>query len=443
MIALLDCNNFYVSCERLFNPKLVGKPVVVLSNNDGCIISRSDEAKNIGIKMGEPLFKIKDKLTNNKVVVCSSNYSVYGDISNRIMNILKNNFDKVEIYSIDEAFFSLDKLNNKEEECVDLANKILKWTGIPVSIGIAKTKTLAKITNRVIKKKNIYSKLDFHSSNVLEIRRKEDLEYVLKTTDVEDVWGVGKKLSIFLKDNNVKNAFDLKECNESFIRKKKGVILERTVLELRGVLCNQIEDVLPDKKSICVSRSFGRKLRYYDNLRSALIVYVQKAASKMRMSNLFCRTITIFLKTSRYESNLYKNSKTYTLIEPTIDLRLIWKVSDKLLKEIYKESFIYSKVGVILSDFCKKESIQMSLIDEKLNNDISKKNGVKIMKLIDIINNRFGYGKIKLSSDCDKNFFSKEKNSNEEISWQMKSEYRSPCYTTSWDDIPKVKVKNE
>ena len=206
MIALLDCNNFYVSCERLFNPKLVGKPVVVLSNNDGCIISRSDEAKNIGIKMGEPLFKIKDKLTNNKVVVCSSNYSVYGDISNRIMNILKNNFDKVEIYSIDEAFFSLEKLNNKEEECVDLANKILKWTGIPVSIGIAKTKTLAKITNRVIKKKNIYSKLDFRSLNVLEIRRKEDLEYVLKTTDVEDVWGVGKKLSIFLKDNNVKNA---------------------------------------------------------------------------------------------------------------------------------------------------------------------------------------------------------------------------------------------
>ncbi len=440
MIALLDCNNFYVSCERLFNPKLIGKPVVVLSNNDGCIISRSNEAKNIGIKMGEPLFKIKNKLADNKVIVCSSNYSFYGDISNRIMNILKNNFDKVEIYSIDEAFFNLNKLNNREEECIYLANKILKWTGIPVSIGIAKTKTLAKITNRVIKKKDIYRKLDFHSSNVLEIRKKEDLEYVLKTTNVEDVWGVGGRLSIFLKNNSIKNAFDLKECNESFIRRKKGVVLERTVLELRGVKCNQIEDVSPDKKSICVSRSFGRKLRCYHDVRSALIVYVQKAASKMRMSNLFCRTITIFLKTSRYESNVYNNSKTYTLIESTIDLRLIWKVSDKLLKEIYKESFSYSKVGVILSDFCKEESMQRSLIEEKLNNNVSKKNGVEIMKLIDIINSRFGYDKIKLSSDCDKSFFSKEKNSNEKISWQMKSEYRSPCYTTSWHDILKVKV---
>ena len=170
-----------------------------------------------------------------------------------------------------------------------------------------------------------------------------------------------------------------------------------------------------------------------------MIVYVQKAASKMRTSNLFCRTVTIFLKTSKYESNVYKNSRTYKLIEPTIDLRLIWKISDEILRDIYKKSFLYSKVGVILSDFYKKESIQRSLIDDDLNNNIPKQNEVKIMKLIDVINNRFGYGKLRLSSDFDQNFFSKEKN-NKKLSWQMRPEYRSPCYTTSWCDIPKVKV---
>jgi len=444
MIALLDCNNFYVSCERLFNPKLIGKPVVVLSNNDGCIISRSNEAKNIGIKMGEPLFRVKNMLANNKVIIRSSNYSVYGDISNRIMNILKSNFNKVEIYSIDEAFFSLDKIYFREKECLYLANKILKWTGIPVSIGIAKTKTLAKITNRVIKKRHEYKKLDFNNVNVLEIKEKSILKYVLKNTNVEDVWGIGGKLSIFLKNNNIKNALDLKECNEIFIREKKGVVLHRTVLELRGTKCKYIEDTVPVKKSVCVSRSFGRKLSDYKDIRSALIVYVQKAASKIRINDLFCRTITIFLKTSKYENNIYKNSKTYTLIEPTIDLRLIWKISDKLLKKIYKQSFFYSKVGIILSDFYKEESIQRSLIDDRFNNDILRKNEVKIMKVIDVINNKFGYGKIKLSSDCDKDFFSKQNNNNKNSNWQMKSEYRSPCYTTSWCDIPKVKVlKNE
>ena len=248
MIALLDCNNFYVSCERLFNPRLIGKPVVVLSNNDGCIISRSDEAKEIGIKMGEPFFKIRSTLLNNKVIVRSSNYSFYGDISNRIMNILKEDLSEVEVYSIDEAFFNLKKIQNREDKCIDLANKILKWTGIPVSIGIAKTKTLAKITNRVIKKKKRYKNISFNYSNVLEVNKSDDLLYILKNTEVEDIWGVGKKLSIFLKKNNINNAHDLKECDENFIRKEKGVVLQRTVLELRGTKCNYIQITVPIKK---------------------------------------------------------------------------------------------------------------------------------------------------------------------------------------------------
>ena len=221
MIALLDCNNFYVSCERLFNPKLINKPVVVLSNNDGCIISRSNEAKDIGIKMGAPLFKIRHILKSNKVKILSSNYSVYGDISNRIMNILKNDLPEVEVYSIDEAFFSLYGVNDREKKCLNLADKILKWIGIPVSIGIAKTKTLAKVANRAVKKKHKYVGFDFRYENVLELR-KNNFDYILKNTGVEDIWGVGKQLSIFLKGNNIKTAYDLSKSNDNFIREKKG-----------------------------------------------------------------------------------------------------------------------------------------------------------------------------------------------------------------------------
>ncbi len=441
MIALLDCNNFYVSCERLFNPRLVGQPVVVLSNNDGCVISRSNEAKNLGIEMGVPLFKIKKILADNKIKVLSSNYSVYGDISNRIMSILKNDyFTEVEIYSIDEAFFSLNKISNREQRCLDLANKILKWTGIPVSIGIASTKTLAKITNRVIKKKHKYKELEFNHSNVLELKTKFNLEYVLRNTEVENIWGVGRRLSVFLKQNNINTAYDLRESNENFIREKKGVILHRTVLELRGMKCNYIERVVPAKKSICVSRSFGKKLSSYKDIRDALIVYTQKAASKMRENNLSCGSVTIFIKTSKYGKRNYANSKTHTLIEATIDLRLIWKVSDKLLKDIYRDKFIYSKVGIILSNLLNQESIQLSLVDDvrsKRTNEVER----KLMKLIDKINNRFGYGKIKLSSDSSKDFFSNKNTINKKrISWEMRSKYRSPCYTTSWCDIPKAKV---
>ena len=264
---------------------------------------------------------------------------------------------------------------------------------------------------------------------------------MLKNTGVEDIWGVGKQLSIFLKGNNIKTAYDLSKSNDNFIREKKGVILQRTVFELRGIKCNYIESIIPVKKSICVSRSFGNKLKSYENIRSALIVYVQKAASKMRLEGLFCKSITIFLKTPRYEKYIYSNSKTYTLIEPTFDLRLIWKISDKLLLNIYKDSFLYGKVGVILSDFYSKEFVQQSLINQEASLELKRKKGIKIMKLIDNINYRFGYGKIKLSSDSSISFLSKNKEKdNKNMKWQMKSQYRSPCYTTSWCDIPKVKA---
>ena len=436
MIGLLDCNNFYVSCERLFKPKLSKEAVVVLSNNDGCVISRSDEAKKIGIKMGEPFFKVKELTTKKKVSVLSSNYTFYADISNRIMSILKNNLPSMEVYSIDEAFFLLNIRNNKEKFCHELAEKIFRWTGIPVSIGLAKTKTLAKIANRVIKKKDQYKELRLNYSNVFELNSDQE-KYVLEKTNVSDIWGIGDGLAKFLENNKINNAFQLTKFNEDFARKKKGIILLKTILELKGTLCNKIEDQLLEKKSICVSRSFGKKIDFFNEIESALIVYVQKACSKMRSQKLFCKTITIFLKTSKYQSKIYANSQTFNFIEATNDTRVIWKKSKKLLSVIYKKNFFYNKVGVILSNLCSNKRIQQSLISNIERSNLDESNEIKVMNLIDKINKKFGYGKLRLSSDTVGSFYNKNK---KQINWFMKSNYRSPCYTTKWCDIPKVKV---
>ena len=436
MIGLLDCNNFYVSCERLFKPKLSKEAVVVLSNNDGCVISRSDEAKKIGIKMGEPFFKVKELTTKKKVSVLSSNYTFYADISNRIMSILKNNLPSMEVYSIDEAFFLLNIRNNKEKFCHELAEKIFRWTGIPVSIGLAKTKTLAKIANRVIKKKDQYKESRLNYSNVFELNSDQE-KYVLEKTNVLDIWGIGDGLAKFLENNKINNAFQLTKFNEDFARKKKGIILLKTILELKGTLCNKIEDQLLEKKSICVSRSFGKKIDSFNEIESALIVYVQKACFKMRSQKLFCKTITIFLKTSKYQSKIYANSQTFNFIEATNDTRVIWKKSKKLLSLIYKKNFFYNKVGVILSNLCSNKRIQQSLISNIERSNLDESNEIEVMNLIDKVNKKFGYGKLRLSSDTVRSFYNKNK---KQINWFMKSNYRSPCYTTKWCDIPKVKV---
>lgn len=443
MIALLDCNNFYVSCERLFDPKLINKPVVVLSNNDGCVISRSNEAKSIGIKMGEPLFKIKHLIKKFRVSVLSSNYSFYGDISNRIMRVLQKSIANVEVYSIDEAFFTLDmEIDKRDFFCNDLANKILQWTGIPVSIGIAPTKTLSKLVNYSIKKKKQYSDLRFKYPNVLEIKSKKELDYILANTNVRDIWGIGRGLSHFLIKNKINSALELKESNKNFARQKKGIILERTILELRGVSCYKIKTYLPAKKSICVSRSFGNKLNSYQDIKMALIIYVQRAASKMRNYGLFCKSISIFLKTSDYEKKKYQNTAKHTLFEATIDLRIIWKISKELLNKIYKQSFSYSKVGIILSDFCSKNNVQQSFLfsGDELQSDRPKNLDMKLMALIDEVNKRFGDGKLRLSSDENGFFYVKSLEEQKKKKWLMKSEYCSPCYTTNWYDIPKIKV---
>ena len=438
MIALLDCNNFYVSCERIFNPKIVNKPVVVLSNNDGCVISRSNEAKKIGIKMGEPFFKIEKKIRSMKINVYSSNYSLYADISKRVMKIIKDYFSNIEIYSIDEAFINLENCKNHEYFCFKLKEKIFRWTGIPVSIGIAKTKTLAKIANKIAKEK-IYG-LSYNYNGVFMMASNNQRGCVLKRIKINDVWGIGLRLSMYFKQREINNAFDLKKANETFFRKEKGVLVQKTILELRGIKCYEVKDNLEPKKSICVSRSFGERVSCLEVIKSALISHVQKASEKLRKNKSSCKSVTVFLKTSRYDKIYYSKHDTLNFLEATMDTRIIWKASKKILEKIFKSDIHYNKVGIILNNLSITRNIQFSLFKSKL--DIN--NSMILMNIMDKINKKFGDRKIRISSDHFNHSMGRIKN-NRKVditnNWLMKSRFCSPSYTTKWYDIPKVIIR--
>jgi len=304
-IALIDCNSFYVSCERLFNPKIRRLPVVVLSNNDGCIISRSNEAKALGIKMGEPYFKARNIIIKNNVQVFSSNYSLYGDISRRVMRTLKRFNSKIEVYSIDEAFLDLSNFSDKEVKDVgkEIRNTVLQWTGIPTSIGIAETKTLSKVANHIAKKQK---------SGVVSLVNIKDLDPILEKVEVRDIWGVGKQLSKFYIKNGIYNAKQLKNASNTWIKKTKNVLSSRTAMELRGVPCIEIETKQTKRKSCCVSRSFGKKVEKLRELKESVTSYCLNAAEKIRSESLVCKSITVFIRTSPFQNKgiFYSNSKT-------------------------------------------------------------------------------------------------------------------------------------
>jgi DNA polymerase V len=297
IIALVDCNSFYVSCERLFNPILNRFPVVVLSNNDGCVISRSKEAKEIGIRMGEPYFKVKELVKKYNVKVFSSNYALYGDISRRVMSTLKRFSPNIEFYSIDEAFLDLTDLAIEDinQYIRELRKIILKWTGIPVSIGVASTKTLSKVANHVAKKKLLGTQ-HFIGEN------EEYIDCALKKFPVGDVWGVGRQLNKLYQKNNIKNAFDLKNCDNTWVRKNTNVFGLKTVMELRGISCIDF-DLEEDRKrkNCCVSRSFGKKVKEFETLKEALISHCLNAAEKIRLDRQIVKSIVVFIKTSPFD----------------------------------------------------------------------------------------------------------------------------------------------
>jgi len=416
-IALIDCNSFYVSCERLFNPKIRKKPVVVLSNNDGCIVSRSNEAKALGIKMGEPYFKAKDIIIKNDVQVFSSNYSLYGDLSRRVMRTLKRFNSDIEVYSIDEAF--MDLTNFSDSEVLDVGQEIretvLQWTGIPTSIGIAKTKTLSKVANHIAKKKK---------SGVTSFIGIDNIDPLLERVDINDVWGVGRQLTKFYHKNGIYNAKQLKNKSNTWIKKNSNVLGSRTAMELRGISCIDLEKTKSKRKSCVVSRSFGQRIEKYQELKEAVAGYCLNACEKIRSETLVAKSITVFIRTSPFQSRFgyYSNSKTIDFPIGTNDSIEIVKTALNALESIFKNGYRYQKAGVLLSGLSEatnNKNLFSSEKDEKINS---------LMKSIDNTNYRYGRSTLSLAS------------AGVHKRWNMKREYSSKIDTADFHYLPTIKA---
>jgi len=416
-IALIDCNSFYVSCERLFNPKIRKKPVVVLSNNDGCIVSRSNEAKTLGIKMGEPYFKAKDIIVKNNVHVFSSNYSLYGDLSRRVMRTLKRFNSDIEVYSIDEAFIDLSNFPDNEVENVaqEIRSTVLQWTGIPTSIGIAKTKTLSKVANHIAKKK---------LSGVTNLIGVEDIDPILEKIEINDVWGVGKQLTKFYHKNGIYNAKQLKNKSNTWIKKSSNVLSSRTSMELRGIPCIDLETITSKRKSCVVSRSFGQRVEKFQELREAVAKYCLNASEKIRSESLIAKSITVFIRTSLFQSKFgyYSNSKTIDFPIATNNSIEIVKAALTGLETIFKNSYQYQKAGVMLTGLSNSndgKNLFSSEKDEKINS---------LMRSIDNTNNRYGRATLSLAS------------AGVHKKWNMRRQHSSKIDTADYYCLPTIKA---
>ena len=415
-VALIDCNSFYVSCERLFNPKIINKPVVVLSNNDGCVISRSTEAKKIGIKMGEPYFKIKEFIKKNNVHIFSSNYALYGDLSRRVMKTLKSFSDKIEIYSIDEAFVDLSHIQEKEiyNYGKEIRERILRWTGIPTSVGVSNTKTLSKVANHIAKK---------NKTGVVYL--KENIDESLKNFHISDIWGVGKQLSKLYIKNGIDTAYKLKNISNSWVKKSTNVLGAKTVMELRGITCIDLETQETKRKSCCVSRSFGKKIESIDKLKESITTHCLNAAEKIRNENQTTRAVTIFIRTSPFDKyrKYYSNSITIDLPLSTSNSLEIIKTAIQGLKAVYKYGYFYQKIGIILSKLSDINQSEMNLFTPLMENKSKT-----LMKAIDLTNAKYGKNSISIAQ------------AGINPSWKMKREHFSKIDTASFDFLPKISV---
>ena len=414
--VLVDCNNFYASCERIFNPKLIGKPIVVLSNNDGCIITRSAEAKALGIKMGEPYFKAKKIIQQNNIKVFSSNYALYGDISQRVMETLSSFSPDIEIYSIDEAFLGFNGFKNYELNtyCRHMREKIKKWVGVPVSIGLSSTKTLAKIANKKEKKNH-------HYEGVCILKDKLTIDKALRETEVNDVWGIGRSSSIFLRSYNIRTAKDFTLLSRQWIRKNMGVIGEKIYFELKGISCIDLEIFPLNKKSCCVSRSFSKPIEKLNDLEESISNYGIRVAEKIREEKLVAQSMSIFVLTNHFNKRekQYSNSIKLQLPFPTNDSIKIVKRALEGVRQIYRNGYKYKKAGIILYELNKSSAIRGLL-------DTDREESESMMQTIDKINYRYGSSTIKLASEGI------------EKRWSMRRENISQCYTTRFDELKEV-----
>ena len=419
MFALIDCNNFYASCERVFQPHLNGKPVVILSNNDGCVIARSNEAKSLGIPMGAPAFKYKEVFQKNKVQIFSSNFTLYGDISNRVMSIISRYVPDVEIYSIDEAFIKFDGFSEDEtnEKCRDIIKTILKWTGIPVSIGLAPTKSLAKVANRIAKKYSTRTN-GFYSINNNEKRIK-----ALKNISAGNIWGIGFQNEKKLLRVNVKSGMDFVNLPDQWVKKNMSIIGLKLKKELEGIPTLNIEEGKIDKKSIATTRSFESEISSLNDLIERITTFSVVASKKLRRQNSECNMISVFIRSNPFKQNddKYHFSLTGSLPFSTNSSIEISKFAVKLLNKIYSKNKSYKKAGIILMGLSPQSNHQFSLFDQNIDKQ------KKLMRSIDSIDNKYGLYKVRLASQDQKRI------------WKMKRQKLSRNYTTEIDEVLIVK----
>ena len=418
-IALVDCNSFYVSCERLFNPSIINKPVVVLSSNDGCVISRSTEAKALGIKMGEPYFKVEKIVKKNYVKTFSTNFALYGDISRRVMKTLKQFSPQMEVYSIDEAFLDLTSIKNENllEHGYKIRKTILKWTGIPTSIGIATTKTLSKAANYIAKKEK---------SGVVDFINSKNIDKTLSEIKINDVWGVGRQLTKFYIKNGINTAYELKSMHNGWIKKNTNVFGSRTAMELKGIPCVSLEPNQEKRKNCCVSRSFGRKVTTLEELNESIATHCLNAAEKIRLDNQTVKRITIFIRTSPFQlkKDYYSNSKDIDLPMRTNDSITLVKQALTGLKNIYKKGYKYQKAGIIFSGL-KDVDIYNNNLFSTINNEEKRTN---LMRAIDCTNIKYGRHALSIAQAGFKK------------NWNTKRKHSSKIDTSCFNLLPVVKI---
>lgn len=423
VFALVDCNNFYASCEKLFEPKLAYTPVVVLSNNDGCVVARSAEVKALGIPMGIPWFKLREEAKRYGIVAFSSNYALYADMSNRVVEVLEGFSPNLEVYSIDESFLSLDGFPPSTFEAYgrEIRERVDKWLGLAVCVGIGPSKTLAKLANHCAKK-NLAG-----SAGVCDFTRmrESELSDLFSRIDVGEVWGVGRKIDARLQDMGIRTVADLRNADAETVRTKFSVVLERTIRELRGVSCLGLDEVVPDKQQIMCSRSFGERIYERSELGEAVASYVSRAAEKLRKQEAMAGALTVFVRTSPFNPKepQYQKTMTVPLPEATDDtLELVgWGL--RILKRIYRPGFAYQKAGCMLSDIRPRSMAQASFFVPE-----SDGRSESLMAAMDAINGRWGRGTMRVAAEgIDK-------------AWRMKRGKLSPRYTTEWSELPEVRA---
>ena len=416
MIVLVDCNNFYASCERIFRPHLEKKPVAVLSNNDGCVIARSNESKSLGLKMGEPIFKKRYLVDRHKIHLFSSNFALYGDISKRVFDIVARDVPAYEIYSIDEAFLDFSGIKDPYNYAIHLRDKVRRWTGVPISIGISYTKTLSKVAGHIAKKSD---------DGVCYLKDKKQISDILGKLPLDEIWGVGVRYAMKLKKYGIHTASDLLECDETWVRKMMNVVGLRMVRELKCIPHFNLEEDRSMKKSICTSRSFSVEVKEYSRMSEYVSMFASRCSEKLRSEQACARSISVFMYTNRFRPRARQYSGYFSMDFHTAasDSITVTKLAIECLKKIFKSGYSYKKAGVTLSGIVPRNQVQLSLFDSS-----DRKKSDKLMETMDAINGNMGRDILKLSSSGINN------------KWKIGKERLSPCYTTRWSDILKIRV---